>query len=410
MIECFEFKQLNDVLELPYITPVDGCIDMGKINPIEHPVLFLYKISEQTFQKMVYGKISYSNLLKCGGYLSVLPRITPDTEIETDMPANYLFKIPWSLTFTSDKKADLSNIKITADYDYDTTMVLQLFGRDQSGIFRWILENVLRFGTPGMLQLMEHNGYKLTVCDATKDDYLYFTRKHPNKAVPGKGEWFSLHPLDIPGNTTLKIYPDGTVHVTYMELFDWILFQCKRGMLDAHTLYYKQDPSVWSSKLAELEVSMFPPATSKRSRQARPVYDIEDIDQLIGQMAPCVSNIIRGGRRYPKNEGRKKLIPILAAGGIPLETTEKLLNKLHSVDSNGKNSDGISRFPPKYYYEKSEKDVINPSGCSKMCTCPFKKDEIPQLRCSKEFEQRFPDVEMGLYITPVNWFHWINKK
>jgi len=379
-------------LNLPNVPWVDGYVEISHIDPLEHPVLYLYEYIEKTKQYMVTHKVPYVALLKCAGYTDA---IRPLTKIKVDMPDEYLFKIPWSRT---------TNYKIGKHYSFDVCVTLQIIAKDKQmrNTVSWMLNRVKLYGTDGVLKLLEHNNVQLTPVQQTRVDFDYFTRKYPTHDVPQ--QWFSFDPLEVPDLFDLPIQ-NGVVHMSFMGIREWISFQCKKNAITLHTEYIAG--KIKSPMLDEFNKRL---TVKKRSRAVDVTqYDIEDMDQLMDQMAPCLINLIQGGRRYPKNDDRTRLVPILREGGVPLETTIELFNKLHERSPNGARS-GIKRWDPSYYWKKSKNDAIRASGCGKMQTCPFKNQQNPKVLCTKEFKQRFPDKEADNLWSPVSWFKWINKK
>ena len=391
-----KYKQYIYTLELPRVPHINKYVEISHIDPLEHPILYLYEYIEKTGQYRITHKVPYVALLKCGGYTEAYK---PLDVIKDNMPDTCLFLIPW---------CRVQKYSIGTEYSRETCVTLQIIAKDQQmcQTVIYMLQIVQQYGNAGVMKLLAHNDCKLERVQQTREDFDCFTRSYTTLDVPA--EWYSMDALEVPFNSDLPIYPGGIVHISYMDVIQWILFQCEKNAINLHTEYI--NGTIVDPLLDEFNEKL---TVKKRQRSggACPTvqYDIEDLDVLMSQMAPCVTNLIGGGRQFPKNEERKRLMPILKQGGVPLDTTAALLNKLHNIDPNNNARTGVDRGNPAYWYEKEGDKVIHASGCAKMGTCPFKNTVDPKAQCSKEFKVRFPDKVQEKFRGPADWFHWINK-
>lgn len=358
--------------------------------------LWLYRpISGRPNHITILGQESYRQLILSGGYIGQ-PPVPTHEYISTEIPANLLFSFPWQTSkFRSASFETMRDTIMTQSplqWSDQVCHALGLMGVQMD--YTQKLTMLLEYGPRGMHELLEFNQQPLRITNATSGDISRFIHKYSKHVVSRM--WYEVDPLDVPGFEDLPIYTNGseiTVHISFLELMDWIQWKLHQHYCIAQTAIYTRG---WPDDRVEELVMRAQKAindimASTRSAKAADAdtIDIEDLGRIREIMPPCVHKMLEK-RQFPVDGDRTMLVPIMKRGNLSLETVRRFLESLNTDDISLKR-----RFDYVNYY-KYDKKV----SCQDMAQyCPFAATETPTaprtLQCHEHFIASNPDVPVN---------------
>jgi hypothetical protein len=404
------------------------------LNPMEHSTIYPYKING--CQKTVLGSVSYRQLYMNAGLLYAAPIYTVLDDPFDDACLFNLPIIPLSENFvlSACHRHEIRSYIYKSTFDLKSMSTSMLIMLGMVDVHEKIMANItrqlvdfVRYGSPGMLALLEHIGIsdEILVTRTTAAEYFRLLRKYPHLEVPDV--LFMVDPLDIPAHPDVPIdLSTRKCHVSHCELIDYLIFRCRQtyAMIRTRRFIYTRMGKMPNRIIDLIEERALPAPRSGAGRAGRSrggvgkkkktstststsastVPDIEDIAEVTSMFPPCVSRL--AGHDFPKNQERVLMVKIMRRGNVPLETVDAYFSHLFDAypDSSFKSLE--DRFNFEYVYNMNYK---SPS-CDKM-ECPLNKDKG---KCHALFAEKHPNKvrasDGSYFFGPSSWFYWATRE
>lgn len=400
-----EFYPQSIILTLPYIVVNHDYVSLEGIDPAQHPTLKPFFFDENTLQYVCLGSITYQVLYANDGYVFGMP---PNyVQIPSTVPPEVTnFYLPWptpkkrqntALT-RDDVQAYLLN-PILQHMTADLYAVLTLMGHN-SLCEEWLnyrLWQLAAYGTQAFVNLLEYNGEISSVVECSTVDYFYFLKTYPDREVPSR--WFEIDAIDCV-NPCVPLQ-NGKVHLSYMEMEQWIRFKCAQARIFART-------RVTIEGLPE-QLQGFRVKKAEKRQRSNNLVDIEDMGKLGEQLqkcAPCCDTLFSPNRSaFPVDSERIQIVPLMRTAKYSEETVLRLFQMWFDKFPNGYTS-LERRWNPVSYYRVG----YAPPSCDEMGYCPFETDKVA---CHAEFRRRYPEKyrvgDEEKFWGPASWLYWQNR-
>jgi hypothetical protein len=225
--------------------------------------------------------------------------------------------------------------------------------------------------------------------EPTPSDVSQFIEQHRKHSVPRM--WYSADPLDVPEHDKLHIHEDGTVHITFIHVIDWVRWRIRSYYSSVQTAIVSRGwPDERVQEIvtrANAVVAAMKPA-KKHDYNASGV-DIEDLDKIWELMPPCVDRMLHK-RQFPIDSQRTLIVPIMKQGGLSVDTVGTFLQSLNDQGELRR------RFDHKHHY-RYNKTV----SCDEMREyCPFVATETlanpRRAQCHQKFIADNPTLSVNV--------------